>query len=313
MAQPAAAGRTPAWESAIVARRYYLEGRQKNEIADEFGISRFRVARILDDALASGIVRIHVALPEGIDVDLGDALAARFGIRRTVVAIAQDGVDVVDVLGAAGARVLASRITKDDVLGISWGATLTAVVDAIDSIAAAEVVQLVGGVASAGLEVNGVELLRRLALRTGAPVWPLHAPFLVGSVATAQQLRRDPSLAPTIERFSAVTVAVLGIGSLVTGRSALWAALDDDARLELTAQGAVADLGGCMVLDDGALVTAGVLGRFIAIDADRLRGIDEVIAVAGGDEKVEAIAAALRSGLVSTLVTDSTTARALLA
>lgn len=313
MAQPAAAGRTPAWESAIVARRYYLEGRQKNEIADEFGISRFRVARILDEALASGIVRIHVALPEGVDVELGDALAARFGIRRAVVAIAQDGVGVVDVLGAAGARVLASRIAKDDVLGISWGSTLTAVVDAIDSIAAAEVVQLVGGVASAGLEVNGVELLRRLALRTGAPVWPLHAPFLVGTAATARQLRHDPSLAPTIERFSAVTVALLGIGSLATGRSALWAALDDDARGELAAQGAVADLGGCMVLADGSLVTADVLGRVIAIDAERLRGIDDVIAVAGGADKVDAIAAALRSGLVTTLVTDSTTARALLA
>lgn len=304
--------RTPAWEAALVARRYYLEGRQKNEIADELGISRFKVARLLDDALASGLVRIDVALPDGLDLELGDAIAQRFGIRRAVVALAQEGVPTVELLGAAAARVLDARVGPDDVLGISWGSTLTAVVDASRGLAAREVVQLVGGVASAGLEVNGVELLRRLARATGARVHPLHAPFLVGSAKTARLLRADPSLAPTIDRFGDVTVALLGIGSLETGRSALWTELDAASRAELAELGAVADLGGCILDAGGSVVAAPALDRVIAIDADRLRAVGEVIAVAGGEGKTRAIAAALRSGLVSTLVTDSATARALL-
>jgi DNA-binding transcriptional regulator LsrR (DeoR family) len=312
VAQQEHAPRTPAWESAIVARRYYLEGKQKNEIADELGVSRFKVARILDEALAQGIVRIEVALPEGLDVELGDALAEKYGIRRGIVALSQEGVPTVDVLGAAAARVLEARLTADDVLGISWGSTLTAVVDATRSLAAREIVQIVGGVASAGLEVNGVELLRRLARASGASVWPLHAPFLVGSAETARQLRDDPSLAPTIDRFSALTVALVGIGSLETGRSALWTELDGRAREELTKLGAVADLGGCILASDGSIVHDDALDRVIAIDADRLRAVGEVIAVAGGEGKSGAIAAALRSGLVDTLVTDSATARSLL-
>lgn len=312
MAQLDPAARTPAWEAAIVARRYYLEGKQKNEIADELGISRFKVARILDDALAQGVVRIEVALPEGLDVELGDALAERFGIRRSIVALAQEGVPTIDLLGSAAARLLESRLTREDVLGVSWGSTLTAVVDATSELALGEVVQLVGGVASVGLEVNGVELLRRLARTSGATVWPLHAPFLLGSAATATALRDDPSLAPTIERFSALTVALVGIGSLQTGRSALWTELDDDARSELTRLGAVTDLAGCILDAEGRLVPADALDRVIGIDAERLRAVGEVIAVAGGEGKTDAIAAALRSGLVDTLVTDSGTARALL-
>ena len=312
MAQQEHAPRTPAWESAIVARRYYLEGKQKNEIADELGVSRFKVARILDEALAQGIVRIEVALPEGLDVELGDALAEKYGIRRGIVALSQEGVPTVDVLGAAAARVLEARLTADDVLGISWGSTLTAVVDATRALAAREIVQSVCGVASAGLEVNGVELLRRLARTSGASVWPLHAPFLVGSAETARQLRDDPSLAPTIDRFSALTVALVGIGSLETGRSALWTELDGRAREELTKLGAVADLGGCILAADGSVVHDDALDRVIAIDAERLRAVGEVIAVAGGEGKSGAIAAALRSGLVDTLVTDSATARSLL-
>jgi DNA-binding transcriptional regulator LsrR (DeoR family) len=37
---------------ASVARRYYLEGRSKVEIAEELGLSRFKVARLLDTARA---------------------------------------------------------------------------------------------------------------------------------------------------------------------------------------------------------------------------------------------------------------------
>ena len=36
---------------AVIARRYYLEGRTRVEIAEEFGLSRFKVARMLEEAL----------------------------------------------------------------------------------------------------------------------------------------------------------------------------------------------------------------------------------------------------------------------
>jgi DNA-binding transcriptional regulator LsrR (DeoR family) len=34
-------------EAGVVARRYYLERKTKKEIAEELGISRFKVARVL--------------------------------------------------------------------------------------------------------------------------------------------------------------------------------------------------------------------------------------------------------------------------
>jgi DNA-binding transcriptional regulator LsrR (DeoR family) len=43
--------------AAAVARRYYLEGETKVEIAGQLGLSRFKVARLLEEARASGIVR----------------------------------------------------------------------------------------------------------------------------------------------------------------------------------------------------------------------------------------------------------------
>ena len=77
-------------EAAMVARRYYIDDKQKNEIADEFGISRFKVARLLEEARASGIVRIYVDMPSEIDLPLGERVAARFAIRRVIVVRTSD-------------------------------------------------------------------------------------------------------------------------------------------------------------------------------------------------------------------------------
>ena len=52
--------------------------------------------------------------------------------------------------------------------------------------------------------------------------------------------------------------------------------------------------------------------RVIAITEEQLRKIPEVIVVGGGGSKTEAIRAVLRAGLVTSLVTDSGSARALL-
>src|ERR687897_2112865 len=76
--------------TASVARRYFLDGRSKVEIAEEFGMSRFKVARLLDDARESGLVRIEIRHQGEIDVDLSAQLRERFGLLHSIVV---DGAD----------------------------------------------------------------------------------------------------------------------------------------------------------------------------------------------------------------------------
>jgi len=61
--------------AATVARRYYLEGASKSEIAQELGLSRFKVARVLDHARSSGLVRIELHYEGEINLDLSVRLA----------------------------------------------------------------------------------------------------------------------------------------------------------------------------------------------------------------------------------------------
>lgn len=70
-----------------VARRHYLDGRTKIEIAEELGLSRFKIARMLEDALEQGLVKIAIEAPDSLDLDLSMQLRARFGLTRALAVI----------------------------------------------------------------------------------------------------------------------------------------------------------------------------------------------------------------------------------
>ncbi|MGI8546355.1 MAG: sugar-binding transcriptional regulator [Gemmatimonadaceae bacterium] len=305
---------TVSLEAALVARMYYIDDKQKNEIAEELRLSRFKVARLLDDARSSGIVRIYVDMPAEINLPMGEKLARAFGIQRAIVVRSFDAApDAAGALiGAAAAEYLLSILNSRELLGTSWGATLTAVVDAITSIATVDVVQLVGG-ASAGHIVNGgVELVRRLSEKTGGRAYPLHAPLLVRTQGMAEELRSEPSLADAIGRFGRLDAALVGVGSWGPPKSSLYNEFTPEEREDLVGHGAVADMCSLVFNADGRAIDAPALRRSIGVTEAELRRVPEVIAVAGGMQKVSAISAVLRSGILNTIITDSTVATHLL-
>src|SRR5881409_3359009 len=75
---------------ARVARHYYHDDRSKSDIADELGISRFRVARLLDAAKRSGVVTIRIDSPAGIDAELSVELQRVYGLAHAVVIDVED-------------------------------------------------------------------------------------------------------------------------------------------------------------------------------------------------------------------------------
>ena len=73
-----------------------------------------------------------------------------------------------------------------------------------------------------------------------------------------------------------------------------------------------ADISGVFVDADGVAVQSRVTDRVIAINAEQMDKIDEVIAIPYGLAKVAAVRAAVRSGLVNAIVTHAPLAKALL-
>ncbi|HEY3005343.1 MAG TPA: sugar-binding domain-containing protein [Kribbellaceae bacterium] len=300
--------------TASIARRYYVDGRSKVEIADEFQLSRFKVARLLDLARSSGMVRIEIGYPGGIDLDLSARLQETFGLRRSVVVDTpeEDPAALRAVLGKAAAELLSEIVTADDVLGLAWARAVTAMTDALTSLAPAPVVQLTGALTRPDVDANSIELVRNVARLSGGTAYLFYAPLVVPDAATARVLRQQPEVADAIAHFDAVTKAVVGLGRWAAGQSTLYDAMDDKARAQLDRRGVVGDISGVFVTADGGPVRSRITDRVIAITAEQMNAIDEVIAIPYGLPKVPAVRAALRSGLVNGIVTHAPLAEALL-
>ena len=300
----------------LAARRYFLEGATKSAIAHELGISRFKVARLIEDAIRDGVVRIEIEAVPQIDLVLSRDLAVATGIRSAVVVRAAGGSAEFEraQLGRAAARVLADTLDADDILGVSWGRTLHSMSAYLPELPACTVVQIVGSVPSLELDVNSLELLRRVAERSGGAVYPLYVPLIVETAAVASALRAEPNVSRTLAMFPRLTRAIVGIGSWEPDGSTVRATLSTADATAVDEAGAVADICAIPINDAGQVLdSVGLAGRSISITAEELRRVPEVVAVSGGRNKVRSIAAALRSGLVHRLVTTDETARLLLA
>src|SRR5690348_17353674 len=94
-----AVGPDELFQRATIARRYYLEGRTRVEIAEEFGLSRFKIARLLEDAVESGMVEIKIHDPGSVDVEMSHALQRRYSLQHAY-AVAADAKNSADRVAA---------------------------------------------------------------------------------------------------------------------------------------------------------------------------------------------------------------------
>ncbi|WP_408667283.1 sugar-binding transcriptional regulator [Jatrophihabitans sp.] len=299
--------------TASVARRYYIDGKTKIEIADELALSRFKVARLLEDARSSGLVRIEIGHPGEVDVALSADLRDAFHLRHSLVVdtLEEEPAALRGLIGAAAAELLSEIVTAEDVLGLGWARSLISMRSHLRSLAACSVVQLTGALAQPGVDDSSIDLVRDVARIAGGPAYLFYAPMIVPDSAAA--LLALPEVARAIGRFASVTKAVVGIGGWQPPHSTLYDAISPSDRRTLAEAGVHADVSGVLLDSDGAPVTAALNDRIIGIHAAQLKQIPEVIALAYGIEKATAARAAIRGGYITSLITHTAFARALLA
>ncbi|MEV4569466.1 sugar-binding transcriptional regulator [Nonomuraea sp. NPDC049419] len=295
---------------ARVARMYHEQGIRQPEIAAALHLSQPRVSRLLKEAVARGLIRTVVTLPEGVHTELEEELQRRYALRDAVVVDVEDYQDdVVPSLATAAAAYLDVTFTGGDVIGLAaWSQTLQAVVRRLPQKnvqVADRVIQLVGGLGSAGDQVRATRLIARLADLTNAHPVFVPLPGLVATPATREALLQDPDLAEVQAQWREVTVALVGIGEPAS------APVRDTDRDELRAVGGVGEV--CLHFFDatGKPVASDLDRRVIGIDTASFGAVGRRIAVAGGQRKLPAIRAALEGGWVNILVTDLRVARRL--
>jgi DNA-binding transcriptional regulator LsrR (DeoR family) len=296
---------------AKVARMYHEKGIRQPQIAAELSLSQPRVSRLLKQAVDVGIVRTVVTMPSGVHNDLEDELQGRYQLRDVVVVdTAGAGDDVLPALGSAAAAYFDVTLTSGHVVGISsWSETLISAVDRMPrkSVPVVDrVVQIVGGLGDAAVQMQATRLTARFAELTGAMPVYLPAPGLVGTPAVRKAMMNDLSVRDVIGSWGQLTDALVGIGSLepspLLQRSGNAVAEQDQE--ELRRLGAVGDVCFRFFDESGKPVRSKFDQRVIGVTPKELFAVPRRIGVAGGERKFSAIRAALLGGWVNVLITD---------
>lgn len=301
-----------------VAQLFYERDMTKQDIAAQLGISRFKVARMLDHAKSEGIVRIQIRGKSALDAELGRALEQRFALENALVVDVEAGADLTDSIAAVAANWLGQLVRNEDVLGVAWGSTLQRVAEftRFEGGLDLPVVQICGALAHTDRGQGPLEITSKFASQLGEHAHWLLTPALLDNTPTLQELLKHPAISPTVAMFDKVTVALVSIGSFAEpGQSALLSAgaIGGAERDDLAARGAVGDLLVHLFDREGTFTPTSITDRAVAMSVDQLRAVPRVIAVAGGPGKHEAIAGALRTGVINFLVTDAESARFALA
>lgn len=295
---------------------YYVDQLTQDEVAKRLSVSRAKAGRLLERSRQTGIVTFTLGSSNFDAFQVGRKLRETFGLREALVPPVLDAepdnpAAVSRRLARGGAQYLQNVLESGQTLGIGWGETVHATMERlpVEQTEKIRTVTLTGGVNAY------VPTIRRISEKPGQHADAvIPTPIVVSSPDLAEALRGEDVIHRVLERSKAADHALIGIGIVAEQATlAQQGYVSDEELAEFHKLGAVGDVLGLFYDADGKMLDLPLHKRRIGIGADDLKSIPNVIGIAGGIQKTNAILGALRGEYLDVLVTTEEVARALLA
>ena len=306
-------------DASLAARAAWLHhvGRlTQTEVAARLNVPNVKAHRLIARATREGMVRVFVDGEIAGCLNLEQQLCRTYGLSFCEVAPNVDEAALpLRSLGLIGARFLRLACEKgeDAVIGLGHGRTLAACVQHLPRFDGNGVrfVSLLGGF-TRRFAANPFDVINRIAERTRAEAYVLPVPFCLNSAEDRAVLMAQRGIDEVFALARSSTLRFVGIGT-VDGSAASLATsgmIEPQEFDEIARAGGQGELLGHFFDAAGRRVETELSGRLASLSFDDLAG-GRLVAVAGGTAKPDAIRAVLASGLLDGLLTDETTAAAL--
>jgi deoxyribonucleoside regulator len=293
------------------AHLYYMQDLTMDTIARELHVSRSSVSRLLSFARATGLVEIQIKSPLDKISRVQNDLRDRYGVAPHIVPVPDHAseVDRLERVALSAARILGAFFDSNMTMGVAWGSTMSAVSRHLVSKTThnAQIVQLNG---AANTRTTGIvyasEILQRFGSAYGAYVQHFPVPAFFDDPATKDAFWRERSTRRVLEIQGRMDVALFGIGSPyadVPSHVYTFQSLKDAS--------VVGDVATIFLRADGSHDGIPLNLRATGPDFATLRQVARRVCVTSGISKLDAVRGALAAGLITDLIIDEGTARAL--
>ncbi|MEK3888321.1 sugar-binding transcriptional regulator [Bacillus sp. FSL K6-3431] len=295
-----------------VAWYYYKENLTQNEITEILGLSRNKVVRLLEKARAEGIVQFHIKGHGANCLGIEKDLKSTFSLPNAFVVPSPVNKNAISVtLAKAAAQYLQNNLQKFDLVGFGWGKAVSDTIEhlSIETDSDLSAVTLTGGVnyyfPNSNSGNSGIGKFQKIHV--------IPTPFLASTEEMANKFLNEPSVREILDLAMLSKFIVIGIGGITPDATIV---LEEKMTInELTSikqKNAVGDILGQFFNKDGEILNLPHHSRLIGTKLSTLKHLENVIAVAGGEKKIEAIYGALKGNYLHTLITDELTAASLL-
>lgn len=298
-----------------IAHCYYNLGMTQQQIATELGIGRARVIKLLNEARKCGLVSVQINSPLLENIELAEQLMQRWSLLSAEVCLshASDEHQLASQIGAAAGSAVLPLLKDNMTIGLGWGITLKELVAHLNSFPLhnVSVVSLLGSLTRRST-IARFEATTQLASKLNAECLYLPAPIICDAEQTRELLMAQPMFQDIHQRALNADIAIVSIGGLDSSTIREVGMVSDDDFNDVLGQGTIGNFLGYFIDDNARVVDHAVNRRVIGISGDVFKQIPRRVMVSGGPSKVNALGAILQQGLITDIVTDVATAKALL-
>jgi DNA-binding transcriptional regulator LsrR (DeoR family) len=294
----------------IAAWLYYVEDLTHEEIAKQLQMSRVSITRLLQRARNEGVVQFTITRPMPEQFKLETRLKEKFGLRSVSIAKTMSTPNETTKEVCRYAAVTLQKLLFPGCrLGMAFSSTLSHMVDFLDSNNAPDniIIQELAGTYLSPNAPYGISW--RIAEKLSAKIISMMVPVVVQNEEIRNAMLQEPSIKEAMQGIPLVDLAVVGLGRIGHDSTLVKTGhFTPEMMADLKAQGAVGDILLHFYDLHGNHLSNPIENRMIILNWQEVQQIPDVIGVATGYNKVEAIQGALRSGTVHHLVTDMETA-----
>ena len=289
-----------------IAVMFYEEDRTKTDIARELGISRPTVNSLLAEAKEERIVEIRIQHPDKITLDKKRKLSAVFTHTKIHIVSTNGNINnPKEAVGELGARLLEAKLPSVSSIGLGWGTSLRAVIDAFsyNNNPQLSVIPMIGGAGFFDIEIHSNLLAFRLAQKQNCRAEYLSAPAVADSLEDKEAFIRSELVRTILTKAKKVDIAVVGIGNPFTNKNYLdLGYLSNGDLKDLNREGACGDILTTFFDKDMHATESPIANKMIGLSLSDLKNIGCVFAVASDKEKALPTTALLKHEVLDEIV-----------
>jgi deoxyribonucleoside regulator len=296
-----------------VAELYYIKKSSQKCIAKELEISVPTVSRILQEALNQGFVKVQIVNVQNRVLKIEEQLKKKYNLVDAVVVETPSDKDdwhIKKLLGRKASELFFDIVKPGEKVGIGAGMGIYEMIESFDGvnhIPGLQIIPLMGGWGLKNLQNETNKLVGSMANVLNCSFQLLLSPAILSSQETKKVFLSEPQISAVVNMWREINTAIFSIGPEIE-YSIFPSLTDSDKAVEsVKEKGAVGDILGRIIDANGCEMNIDYNKRMVSIPYEQLKKVKKRIGIGGGPKKIRSVKAALNSGILNYLITDSET------